>query len=64
MVDTLVEWADYIVEHGTEAALDRARHTKAAAKKAAKEDRDRNLGEKGDDANHSEAAVELIRRTT
>ena len=35
MVDTLVEWADYIVEHGTEAALDRARHTKAEAKKAA-----------------------------
>ena len=31
MVDTLVEWADYIVEHGTEAALDRARNTKAEA---------------------------------
>ncbi|MEZ5380722.1 MAG: flavodoxin-dependent (E)-4-hydroxy-3-methylbut-2-enyl-diphosphate synthase [Microthrixaceae bacterium] len=64
MVDTLVEWADYIVEHGTEAALDRARDTKAAAKAAAREDRDRNLGELGDDANDSEATVELIRKTT
>ena len=64
MVDTLVEWADYIVEHGTEAALDRARSTKAEAKKAAAEDRARNLGERGDDANDSEAVVELIRKTT
>ncbi|MBK6967774.1 MAG: flavodoxin-dependent (E)-4-hydroxy-3-methylbut-2-enyl-diphosphate synthase [Candidatus Microthrix sp.] len=64
MVDTLVEWADYIVEHGTEAALDRARNTKAEAKKAAAEDRARNLGERGDDANDSEAVVELIRKTT
>ena len=63
MVDTLVEWADYIVEHGTEAALDRARNTKAEAKKAAAEDRARNLGERGDDANDSEAVVELIRKT-
>ena len=54
MVDTLVEWADYIVEHGTEAALDRARSTKSEAKKAAAEDRARNLGERGDDANDSE----------
>lgn len=64
MVDTLVEWADYIVEHGTEAALDRARSTKSEAKKAAAEDRARNLGERGDDANDSEAVVELIRKTT
>ena len=64
MVDTLVEWADYIVEHGTDAALDRARNTKAEAKKAAAEDRARNLGERGDDANDSEAVVELIRKTT
>jgi (E)-4-hydroxy-3-methylbut-2-enyl-diphosphate synthase len=64
MVDTLVEWADYIVEHGTEAALDRARNTKSEAKKAAAEDRARNLGERGDDANDSEAVVELIRKTT
>ena len=63
MVDTLVEWADYIVEHGTEAALERARHTKAEAKKAAAEDRARNLGDRGDDANDSEAVVELIRKT-
>ncbi|MFZ1308938.1 MAG: flavodoxin-dependent (E)-4-hydroxy-3-methylbut-2-enyl-diphosphate synthase [Candidatus Microthrix parvicella] len=63
MVDTLVEWADYIVEHGTEAALERARHTTAEAKKAAAEDRARNLGDRGDDANDSEAVVELIRKT-
>jgi len=62
MVDTLVEWAEYIHEHGADAALERATATKDAAKRAAEEDRDRNLGEKGDDANHAEAIIKEIRR--
>ena len=32
MVDTLVEWAEYIHEHGAEAALEKAKATKDAAK--------------------------------
>ncbi|MEZ5340635.1 MAG: flavodoxin-dependent (E)-4-hydroxy-3-methylbut-2-enyl-diphosphate synthase [Acidimicrobiales bacterium] len=66
MVATLVEWADYIVEHGIEAALERAVSTRDAARSAAEEDRQRNLEEKGEDANDSEQVVELInkRRTT
>jgi len=63
MVDTLVEWAEFIHEHGPEAALERARSTKDAARKAAEEDRDRNLHERGDDANHSEALISEIRRS-
>ena len=62
MVEQLVEWAEFIHEHGAEAALERASATKDAAKKAAEEDRDRNLGEKGDDANDAETIIETIRR--
>lgn len=62
MVSTLVEWAEFIVENGTEAALDRAKSTRAAARKAAEEDRQRNLNEVGEDANASEQIVELIRK--
>jgi (E)-4-hydroxy-3-methylbut-2-enyl-diphosphate synthase len=62
MVDTLVEWAEFIHEHGAEAALEKARSTKDAAKRAADEDRDRNLGEKGEDANDSESIITEIRR--
>ncbi len=62
MVATLVEWADYIVEHGIEAALERAVGTRDAARKAAEEDRQRNLGERGEDANDIEQVVELITR--
>ncbi len=62
MVATLVEWADYIVEHGIEAALERAVDTRDAARKAAEEDRQRNLGERGEDANDTEQVVELITR--
>lgn len=63
MVDTLVEWAEFIHEHGADAALERAKSTKDAARKAAQEDRDRNLHELGDDANHSEAIITEIRRS-
>lgn len=64
MVDTLVEWAEYIQENGPEAALVRASSTKDAARKAAEEDRQRNLGERGDDANNSEAVIAGIRRAS
>ncbi|NDH84804.1 MAG: flavodoxin-dependent (E)-4-hydroxy-3-methylbut-2-enyl-diphosphate synthase, partial [Acidimicrobiia bacterium] len=62
MVDTLVEWAEFIHEHGADAALEKAKATKDAARKAAQEDRDRNLGERGEDANESEAVIAEIRR--
>ncbi len=63
MVDTLIEWAEFIQEHGADAALQRAAATKDAAKKAADEDRDRNLNQRGDDANHAEAVIAEIRRS-
>ena len=63
MVDTLVEWAEFIHEHGADAALEKAKATKDAARKAAQEDRDRNLGERGEDANESEAVIAEIRRS-
>jgi len=64
MVATLVEWADYIQEHGAEAALARASSSRKAARRAAEEDRQRNLGERGEDANNSEAVIAEIRRSS
>ncbi len=61
MVPTLVEWAELITEEGMDAALARAVSTRDAARRAAEEDRQRNLDERGDDANASEQLVELIR---
>ena len=58
MVDALVEWADFIVEHGTDAAV--ARADVAVAQRAAERDRSRLLVEQGDDVNASEQRVELI----
>ncbi len=63
MVSTLVEWAEFIKENGTDAALERAKSTRDAARKAADEDRRRNLNELGDDANASEQVVELLRKS-
>src|SRR4051812_4894922 len=60
MVETLVEWAEYIVEHGAAAAV--ARVDTAKAKQAAEADRAALLDTQGADANASEAKVELIRR--
>ena len=60
MVPTLVEWAEFIVEHGVEAALARANSEKAG--KEADLDRRRLLSERGEDANQSEQRVELIRQ--
>ncbi len=63
MVDTLIEWAEYIHENGADAALERASSTREAARRAADEDRRRNLGERGEDANNSEAVIAEIRRS-
>ena len=60
MVDTLVEWADFIMEHGTEAALERV-DVKKAEREAAR-DRDRLLEEQGEDANDSVSRIEMIKR--
>ena len=43
MVDAVVEWATYIHENGVEAALERARATSEAARRAAERDRDARL---------------------
>ena len=60
MVDTLVEWADFIMENGTEAALERV-DVKKAEREAAR-DRDRLLEEQGEDANDSVSRIEMIKR--
>ncbi len=60
MVPTLVEWAEYITEHGTEAAL--ARVDVEKARREAERDRAALLDEQGADANASEQTVELIHK--
>ncbi len=62
MVDTLVEWAEYIAAHGIDAALERAKATSDSARRAAERDRDELLRVQGDDANRSEQRVEVIRK--
>ena len=63
MVPTLVEWAEFIDEEGMDAALARAVSTRDAARKAAEEDRQLNLNERGDDANETEQLVELMKKS-
>jgi len=60
MVEALVDWADFIVAHGTDAALARADTVKA--EREAEKDRRRALDEQGDDVNASEQRVELIKK--
>jgi (E)-4-hydroxy-3-methylbut-2-enyl-diphosphate synthase len=60
MVEALVEWAEYIHEHGTEAAIARV-DTKLAEREAAK-DRNQLLSDKGDDANHASEKIVEIRK--
>ncbi len=60
MVEALVEWATYIVEHGSEAALARVDTAKAA--RAADTDRGLEVEEQGSDPNDTGAQVEAIRR--
>ena len=51
MVDALVEWAEFINEHGIEAAI--AKADTAKAEREAARDRSALLDAKGDDANHA-----------
>lgn len=60
MVATLVEWAEFIAEHGTDAAL--ARVDTEKARREAEKDRAALLDEQGSDANASEQRVELIHK--
>ena len=60
MVEQLVEWAEFIHEHGTEAAL--ARVDLAKAEREAAKDRALLLEEKGVDANHAEDRMVEIRK--
>ncbi len=62
MVPTLVEWAEFIHAEGFEAAMEKAKATREAARAAAEEDRQRNLNDRGEDANASEQLVELLRK--
>jgi (E)-4-hydroxy-3-methylbut-2-enyl-diphosphate synthase len=61
MVEALVEWAEFINEHGTEAAI--ARADTARAEREAQRDRSALLDEKGEDANRSSERIVEIRRT-
>jgi (E)-4-hydroxy-3-methylbut-2-enyl-diphosphate synthase len=60
MVEALVEWAEFINEHGTEAAI--ARADVAKAEREARLDRGALLEEKGDDANHAQEKIVEIRK--
>lgn len=62
MVDQLVEWAEFISEHGVDAALARVDLVKAA--REAEKDRAKLLSEQGDDANNSDEKIVEIRKTT
>ena len=61
MVDALVEWAEFINEHGTDAAI--AKADTARAEREAAKDRNALLDEKGADANHSAEKIVEIRKT-
>lgn len=60
MVETLVEWAEYIAEHGTDAAL--ARVDLEKARREAERDRVMLIDDKGEDANQSGQRVDLINK--
>src|SRR5436190_4560076 len=60
MVDALVDWAEFIVAHGVDAAI--ARADTALAEREAERDRRRNLGERGDDANDAAHKIDLIHK--
>ena len=61
MVDALVEWAEFINEHGTDAAI--ARADVAKAEREARLDRSKLLADQGDDANHADEKIVQIRKT-
>ncbi|MBB33761.1 MAG: 4-hydroxy-3-methylbut-2-en-1-yl diphosphate synthase [Acidimicrobiaceae bacterium] len=60
MVETLVEWAEFITANGVEAALGRVDLEKA--QKEAERDRAHLLAEHGDDVNGAQKRVDLIRK--
>ncbi len=62
MVDALVEWAEYINEHGIDAAIETA--DTARAEREATRDRSQLLAEQGLDANQSAEKIVEIRKTT
>ena len=62
MVDALVDWADFIMEHGIERALERS--DIRAAKSAAEADRSALFDQKGPDVNASGQRIETIRKLT
>ncbi|MEY2472806.1 MAG: (E)-4-hydroxy-3-methylbut-2-enyl-diphosphate synthase [Actinomycetota bacterium] len=62
MVASLVEWAEFIVEHGADAAIARADVAKAT--REAERDRAALLDDQGADANNSAQKIELIRKDT
>jgi (E)-4-hydroxy-3-methylbut-2-enyl-diphosphate synthase len=61
MVEALVEWAEFIHAHGTDAAIARA-DTRLAEREAAR-DRGVLLDAQGDDANHAHEKIVEIRKT-
>jgi (E)-4-hydroxy-3-methylbut-2-enyl-diphosphate synthase len=61
MVEALVEWAEFINEHGTEAAI--AKADTARAEREAAKDRSVLLEAQGDDANHATEKIVEIRKT-
>ena len=62
MVSQLVEWAEYIVEHGADAAIAKADVAKAT--REAERDRAALLDDKGADANNATQKIALIRKDT
>jgi (E)-4-hydroxy-3-methylbut-2-enyl-diphosphate synthase len=62
MVDSLVEWAEFISEHGVEAAIAKA-DTSRAEREAAR-DRSALLDSQGADVNRAAEKIVEIRKTT
>jgi (E)-4-hydroxy-3-methylbut-2-enyl-diphosphate synthase len=61
MVDSLVEWAEFINEHGVEAAI--AKADTARAEREAARDRSALLDSQGTDVNRSAEKIVEIRKT-
>jgi len=61
MVEALIEWAEFINEHGVDAAI--ARADTSIAEREAQRDRSVLLAEKGDDANQAGERIVEIRKT-
>jgi (E)-4-hydroxy-3-methylbut-2-enyl-diphosphate synthase len=60
MVEALIEWAEFIHEHGVEAAI--ARADTAKAEREAAKDRSQLLELKGDDVNRAEERIVQINK--